>query len=76
MIENALVIFTSDNGPNIGDNLGPNQESGGLRSKKAKIWEGGIRVPMLVYWEGHIEGGSVNRQVCSLSDLYATLATE
>lgn len=75
LIDNTLVIFTSDNGPNIGDNLGPNQESGGLRSKKAKIWEGGIRVPMLVYWKGHIEGGSVNRQVCSLTDLYATLAT-
>ena len=75
LIENTLVIFTSDNGPNIGDNLGTNQESGGLRSKKAKIWEGGIRVPMLVYWKDHIEGGTINRQVCSLTDLYATLAT-
>ena len=74
LIENTLVIFTSDNGPNIGDNLGTNQESGGLRSKKAKIWEGGIRVPMLVYWKGHIEGGMINRHVCSLTDLYATLA--
>ena len=74
LIENTLVIFTSDNGPNVGDNLGPNQESGGLRSKKAKIWEGGIRVPLLAYWNGHIEGGTINRQVCSLTDLYATLA--
>lgn len=75
LIDNTLIIFTSDNGPNVGDNLGPNQESGGLRSKKAKIWEGGIRVPMLVYWKGYIEGGTINRQVCSLTDLYATLAT-
>jgi arylsulfatase A len=74
MIENTLIIFTSDNGPNIGDNLGTNQESGGLRSKKAKIWEGGIRVPMMVYWKGQIEGGTINRTVCSLTDLYATLA--
>ena len=74
LIENTLIIFTSDNGPNVGDNLGTNQESGGLRSKKAKIWEGGIRVPMIVYWEGHIEGGKINRNVCSLTDLYATLA--
>ncbi len=74
LIDNTLVIFTSDNGPNIGDNLGLNQESGGLRSKKAKIWEGGIRVPMIVYWKGHIEGGKINRNVCSLTDLYATLA--
>ncbi len=75
LIENTLIVFTSDNGPNIGDNLGTNQESGGLRSKKAKIWEGGIRVPMMVYWNGHIEGGTINRQVCSLTDLYATLAS-
>lgn len=74
LIENTLVIFTSDNGPNIGDNLGTNQESGGLRSKKAKIWEGGIRVPMLIYWSGHIDGGAINRSACSLTDLYATLA--
>ena len=74
MIENTLLIFTSDNGPNTGDNLGSNQESGGLRGKKAKIWEGGIRVPMIIYWSGHIEGGKINRNVCSLTDLYATLA--
>ena len=37
LIENTLVIFTSDNGPNVGDNLGPNQESGELRGKKAKL---------------------------------------
>ena len=74
LIENTLVIFTSDNGPNVGDNLGWNQESGGLRAKKAKIWEGGIRVPMLAYWSGRIEGGATNREVFSLTDLYATLA--
>lgn len=74
LIENTLIIFTSDNGPNIGDNLGTNQESGGLRSKKAKIWEGGIRVPMIVYWKGELEGGKINRNVFSLTDLYATLA--
>jgi len=74
LIENTLVIFTSDNGPNVGDNFATNQESGGLRSKKAKIWEGGIRVPMIVYWKDSIEGGQINRNVYSLTDLYATLA--
>ncbi len=74
LIDNTLVIFTSDNGPNIGDNMGPNPESGGLRGKKAKIWEGGIRVPMIVYWKGVLDGGRINRSVSSLTDLYATLA--
>ena len=75
LIENTLIIFTSDNGPNVGDNLGHNRESGGLRGKKAKLWEGGIRVPFLVYWKGKIEGGTLNESIVSHTDLYATLAT-
>ena len=74
LIENTLVIFTSDNGPNTGDNLGRNQESGGLRGKKAKLWEGGIRVPFLVSWPAVLEGGTLNRSIVTLTDLYATLA--
>ncbi len=74
LIENTLVIFTSDNGPNIGDNLGRNQESGGLRGKKAKLWEGGIRVPFLVSWPAVLQGGKLNRSIVTLTDLYATLA--
>jgi arylsulfatase A len=74
LIENTLVIFTSDNGPNIGDNLGRNQESGGLRGKKAKLWEGGIRVPFIVSWPAVLEGGKQNRSIVTLTDLYATLA--
>jgi len=74
LIENTLVIFTSDNGPNIGDNLGRNQESGGLRGKKAKLWEGGIRVPFIVSWPAMLEDGKTNRSIVTLTDLYATLA--
>ena len=74
LIENTLIIFTSDNGPNIGDNLGPNQESGELRGKKAKLWEGGIRVPLMVSWPAVLEGGQLNRSIVTLTDLYATLA--
>jgi arylsulfatase A-like enzyme len=75
LIENTLVIFTSDNGPNVGDNLGRNQESGGLRGKKAKIWEGGIRVPFMISWPAVLEGGKQNRSIVTLTDLYATLAS-
>ena len=74
LIENSLIIFTSDNGPNVGDNLGHNRESGGLRGKKAKLWEGGIRVPFIAYWKDKIEGGRINESVVSLTDLYATFA--
>ncbi len=74
LVENTLIIFTSDNGPNVGDNLGPNQESGKLRGKKAKLWEGGIRVPLMVSWPAVLEGGKLNRSIVTLTDLYATLA--
>jgi arylsulfatase A len=74
LIENTLVIFTSDNGPNVGDNFGRNQESGGLRGKKAKLWEGGIRVPFIVSWPAVLDGGKLNRSIVTLTDLYATLA--
>jgi arylsulfatase A-like enzyme len=76
MIENTLIIFTSDNGPNLSavKNEILVQESGGLRGKKAKIWEGGHRVPFLLYWQGPFENG-MNRNLFSLTDLYATLAS-
>ena len=74
IIDNTLIIFTSDNGPNVGDNLGVNQESGGLRGKKAKLWEGGHRVPFILFWKNKIESNSINRNLFSLTDLYATIA--
>ena len=74
LIDNTLIIFTSDNGPNVGDNEGINQESGGLRGKKAKIWEGGHRVPFILFWKKTIDAGSINRNLFSLTDLYATFA--
>ncbi len=70
LIDNTLVIFTSDNGPNVGDNNGLNQESGGLRGKKAKLWEGGHRVPFILFWKGRFEGRSINRNLFSLTDLF------
>jgi arylsulfatase A-like enzyme len=74
LIDNTLVIFTSDNGPNVGDNEGTNQESGGLRGKKAKLWEGGHRVPFILYWKNRFEKGPPNRNLFSLTDLFATIA--
>jgi hypothetical protein len=74
LIDNTLIIFTSDNGPNVGDNEGTNQESGGLKGKKAKIWEGGHRVPFILFRKQHFEGGTINRSLFSLIDLFATIA--
>lgn len=46
--ENTLIIFTSDNGQNIGSNLQ-------LRGKKGYIYEAGIRVPAFVNWPGKVD---------------------
>ena len=74
LIDNTLIIFTSDNGPNVGDNYETNLESGELRGKKAKIWEGGHRVPFLLYWDGFLGKVGTNRNLFSLTDLFSTFA--
>ena len=74
LIDNTLVIFTSDNGPNEGEKHGLSFQSGGLRGKKASITEGGLRIPFLLYWKGRFEGGRINRTHFALTDLFATFA--
>lgn len=67
MKENTLVIFTSDNGAgNPGDN-------GPLRAGKGYLYEGGIRVPLIARWPGHLPAGSVNDKFCSMLDVFPTL---
>ena len=74
LIDNTIVIFTSDNGPNEGEKATTSYQSGGLLGKKASITEGGLRIPFLLYWKGYFEGGEVNRTHFALTDLYATFA--
>ena len=55
--ENTLVIFFSDNG---GPTSGTTSGNGPLRGFKAQTWEGGIRIPFMVQWKGHIPAGKVD----------------
>ncbi|MEX0986108.1 MAG: arylsulfatase [Bacteroidales bacterium] len=48
--------------------------AGGLRGLKGDGWEGGLRVPFIVSWPGKINGGSVNSEIISTVDIYATVA--
>jgi uncharacterized sulfatase len=65
--ENTIVVFLSDNGPWFGGS------SGDLRGMKTQNWEGGIRVPLVVQWKGHIKPGHVSNQPAGVIDLYPTL---
>jgi len=68
--ENTLVIFTSDNGCR-GDHGGSNLP---LRGAKGTTWEGGMRVPCILYWPGHIPAGTVSSNILSSVDFLPTFA--
>lgn len=70
---NTIVVFTSDNGPLPTFNHG---RTGGSRGSKLSLYEGGIRVPFIVRWPGHIQPGRVDTQtVFEAVDLFPTLCS-
>lgn len=67
--DNTMLIFTSDNGPvaNFGGT------TGGLRGGKRSDHEGGIRVPGIVRWPGHIKPATVSDVPVIGTDIFATV---
>lgn len=70
--ERTLVIFTSDNGPflSYGEHAG---SAAPLREGKLTVFEGGVRVPMLVRWPGRVPAGRVSAEPFMAIDLLPTL---
>ena len=64
---NTILIFTNDNG---GEWLSRNYP---LFHNKSSLWEGGIRVPAIVRWPGHIPAGTISGQVAITMDLSASI---
>jgi arylsulfatase A-like enzyme len=64
---NTLVIFTNDNG---GEWLSRNAP---LYHRKATLWEGGIRVPLILRWPGELPAGKSSEQVAITMDLTASI---
>ena len=73
----TIVIFTSDNGPHKEGGADPEffDSNGPLRGIKRDLYEGGIRVPMLVRWSGKIPAGRVDGTVWAHWDLLPTLGS-
>ena len=71
--ENTLIVITSDNGPwiNYGNHAG---SAAGLREAKGTTFEGGNRVPCIMYWKGHIQAGTICNRLASNIDLFPTFA--
>ena len=67
--DNTLVIFTSDNG----GQLGVGASNGPLRAGKQDMYEGGIREPMCAVWPGKIQPGTRSERVALTMDLYPTI---
>jgi len=74
--DRTLVLFTSDNGPHDEGGIKPSDfgSSGGLRGQKRDLYEGGLRVPFIARWPGHIAPGSESGLVCAFWDMMPTLA--
>ena len=70
--DNTIFIFMSDNG---GYSVGTRHEGANapLRGGKGACFEGGIREPMIVYWPGMTEGGTVNATPVIIEDFYPTI---
>lgn len=73
LLENTLMIVTSDNGgiPADRETFG-HDAVGGLRGAKSLIWEGGHRVPFVAMWKGHVPAGTVRNQLIGTLDIVPT----
>lgn len=69
-LDNTLVFFTSDNGPS--DDLLPDSGYTPFRGAKGTTWEGGVRVPGIVYWPGMVSAGRQSDGLFDLMDLFNT----
>ena len=81
LMENTLIVFSSDNGPVLNDGYyddaveknGNHTAAGVLRGGKYSLFEAGTRVPFMVYWKGKVQPKKSDAMVSQL-DLFSSLA--
>ena len=79
VLDETMVIFTSDNGGDIGGIEEQQareegfQNCGDWRGDKHTIWEGGFKVPFVVRWPKVVEEGTQSNRMINVVDIFATL---
>ncbi len=75
LADNTIVMFSSDNGPtfNGGSDAKFFESAGPLRGLKASLYEGGIRVPLIVRWPGKTPAKSVTEHISAFWDFLPTI---
>jgi arylsulfatase A-like enzyme len=81
LADDTLSVFTSDNGPSresrnwLDGNLDPyyGGTSGQFKGHKYSLFEGGIRLPGIMHWPGHIDGGAVSNEPVASMDIVPTV---
>ena len=76
LCNNTIIVFTSDNGPHEEGGADPHyfDSNGPLKGVKRDLYEGGIRVPMIVSWPGTIEPNGKTDHVSAFWDVFPTLS--
>ncbi|RNC84590.1 MAG: hypothetical protein ED557_06325 [Balneola sp.] len=69
LTENTIVIFMTDNGPNGGDRF-----NGEMKGWKAKVDEGGVRVPLFIKWPDKIPAGKIVEELTAHIDFLPSIA--
>lgn len=74
LIDNTIIILQSDNGHSTEmRTFGGGGYCGGYRGAKFSLFEGGIRVPAIISWKGHIPEGEIRQQLAANIDWYPTI---
>ena len=74
--KNTIIVMTSDNGPTFAGGVDYKffDSASGFRGLKGSVYEGGLKVPLIVKWPGKIKAGSTSDAVSYFPDWYPTLA--
>ncbi len=74
--ENTMIVFTSDNGPHLEGGADPDffNSNGELRGYKRDLYEGGIRVPLIVRWDDKIKANTKSEHISAFWDFMPTFA--